>query len=208
MEKTAEKLTPTDSRGEQIVALAKDLFRDRGFSGTSMTDISSAVGISKPALYHHFSSKEDLFVSIVSKDQMDAGAHLAQIAAQKDVPATERLNALIHATYDNMLNSIGGQMMPAIAETSSKFPDVARNFRDGFIASQQSALHEIIADGVESGDFNAAHISFVAELVFGPPIMMALTKSMFGKLEDEPGVDIPKASEQHFKAVLTVLMQS
>lgn len=205
MKKETTKLTSTDSRREQILSIATGLFRDKGFSATSMSDIASAVGMSKPALYYHFVSKEDLFVAIVSEDQMDAGRQLAEIASHAHIPAPERLNALIHATYENMLNSIGGQMMPAIAETSSRFPEVAKDFRNGFIASQQNALHTIINDGIVSGDFDASKTDFIVELVFGPPIMMALTKSMFGKLEDEPEIDIQRVSSQHFEAVSSVL---
>lgn len=45
-------------RREEILAIAAELFADRGFSGVTVDDIGAAAGVSGPALYHHFDSKE------------------------------------------------------------------------------------------------------------------------------------------------------
>ena len=45
------------SRAE-IVAVARDLMRDKGYAGASMQDIASAVGLLKGSLYSHFPNKE------------------------------------------------------------------------------------------------------------------------------------------------------
>ena len=37
---------------------ATRLFADRGFAGTSLQDIADATGLTRPALYHYFGSKE------------------------------------------------------------------------------------------------------------------------------------------------------
>jgi AcrR family transcriptional regulator len=46
------------TRREQILAAAAELFARRGFHGVSIDDIGAAVGISGPALYRHFRSKD------------------------------------------------------------------------------------------------------------------------------------------------------
>jgi len=43
---------------ERILEAAGGLFRDRGYEGTSISDIGRAVGISGPAVYHHFAGKQ------------------------------------------------------------------------------------------------------------------------------------------------------
>lgn len=45
-------------RREEILAIAAELFAERGFSGVTVDDIGAAAGVSGPALYHHFDSKE------------------------------------------------------------------------------------------------------------------------------------------------------
>ena len=48
------------SRRAELVALAAELFADRGFAGVTVDDIGAAAGVSGPALYHHFEGKEAL----------------------------------------------------------------------------------------------------------------------------------------------------
>ncbi len=48
----------TSTRRDQILAAAAELFARHGFHGVGIDDIGSAVGISGPALYRHFRSKD------------------------------------------------------------------------------------------------------------------------------------------------------
>jgi AcrR family transcriptional regulator len=51
-------VSPIPTRREQILAAAAELFARHGFHGVGIDDIGSAVGISGPALYRHFRSKD------------------------------------------------------------------------------------------------------------------------------------------------------
>ncbi|HKO92187.1 MAG TPA: helix-turn-helix domain-containing protein, partial [Polyangiaceae bacterium] len=55
---------PSDTR-ERILAAARDLFIAHGVQQTSLRDIAERLGISKPALYYHFDSRDALLESIV-----------------------------------------------------------------------------------------------------------------------------------------------
>lgn len=71
------------SRREQILATAADLFAARGFHGVSVADLGAACGISGPALYKHFASKDavlaEMLVSI-SEHLLAVGTARAQAA--------------------------------------------------------------------------------------------------------------------------------
>ena len=43
---------------ERILDTALDMFIERGYDKTSLREIAERVGVTKPALYYHFSSKE------------------------------------------------------------------------------------------------------------------------------------------------------
>lgn len=49
-----------------IIKAARALFLARGFEATSMDAVSAAAGVSKPTVYGHFSSKDQLFQSVVA----------------------------------------------------------------------------------------------------------------------------------------------
>lgn len=55
----------SDSRRE-ILRTAARLFQEKGYDAASMQDIASALDLSKAALYHHFSSKDEILFQIMS----------------------------------------------------------------------------------------------------------------------------------------------
>lgn len=57
---------PLKSRRVEICRTAAQLFRDRGYDATSVSDIARALGITKAGLYHYFESKEALLFEITN----------------------------------------------------------------------------------------------------------------------------------------------
>ena|SRR5258706_6750155 len=55
-------------REEEIMQKAAELLTERGYANLNMDDLADVVGISKPTLYQHFKSKEDLIVRVVLED--------------------------------------------------------------------------------------------------------------------------------------------
>ena len=61
------------STKERILEEALKLFSQSGYMGTSMNDIAAKLGVTKAALYKHYTSKQEILDSIVEKmNQMDA----------------------------------------------------------------------------------------------------------------------------------------
>lgn len=64
------------SRREQILAAAAELFARRGFHGVSVADLGAACGMSGPALYKHFPSKEAILAEMlvaISEELLSVG---------------------------------------------------------------------------------------------------------------------------------------
>jgi len=57
---------PLPTRRVEICRTAAQIFRDRGFDATSVSDIARALGMTKAGLYHYFESKEALLFEIVT----------------------------------------------------------------------------------------------------------------------------------------------
>jgi AcrR family transcriptional regulator len=56
---------PQSDTRHRIQHVARELFTQKGVQRTSLQDIADRLGITKPALYYHFSSREDLVRSIL-----------------------------------------------------------------------------------------------------------------------------------------------
>jgi AcrR family transcriptional regulator len=54
-----------DSRRASMYRTVAQIFRDRGFDATSVSDVARALGLTKAGLYHHFESKEALLFEIM-----------------------------------------------------------------------------------------------------------------------------------------------
>jgi AcrR family transcriptional regulator len=54
-----------DGTRHRILHAARELFVERGYAGTSVRDIAEHLGMTKGALYYHFSSKEDLLYALL-----------------------------------------------------------------------------------------------------------------------------------------------
>jgi len=52
---------------ERILDAAEDLFAARGYAGTTLRDVSTAVGLRSPSLYNHFRSKEALYAAVLER---------------------------------------------------------------------------------------------------------------------------------------------
>jgi AcrR family transcriptional regulator len=50
----------------RILDVATELFNERGYSGTSIRDITERLGMTKGALYYHFASKDELLYAMVT----------------------------------------------------------------------------------------------------------------------------------------------
>ena len=57
----SESRTNITERREQLLRVARDLFAQRGYQATTMDDLATAAGFTKPILYQHFTSKESLY---------------------------------------------------------------------------------------------------------------------------------------------------
>jgi AcrR family transcriptional regulator len=70
------------STRDKILDVALDLFTDQGFDGTSMREIAERLHISKPAIYYHFASKEEILMALHMRLHELGRAGLARLSGQ------------------------------------------------------------------------------------------------------------------------------
>ena len=152
----------TPTRREQILQIAAGLFARHGFHGVSIDGIGAAVGVSGPALYRHFPSKEGLLAEML----VGISEHL--LAGGKDRAATyadpeELLDALIAFHTDFALRQ--PELITVQDRDLANLPDPARRRVRGL----QRAYVEIWVDALRRAGLadreDAARVS--AHAAFG-----------------------------------------
>ena len=58
-------MTKPSTTRDRIRSEAAALFREKGFNGTSMSELAAEVGITKSSLYHHYPGKQALLSEII-----------------------------------------------------------------------------------------------------------------------------------------------
>ncbi|HEU5471457.1 MAG TPA: helix-turn-helix domain-containing protein [Actinophytocola sp.] len=71
MDTERRRRMPRAERERQMIAVAEELFAERGYQAAAMDEIADRVGVSKPMLYEYFGSKEGLFVACIRQARAD-----------------------------------------------------------------------------------------------------------------------------------------
>jgi AcrR family transcriptional regulator len=82
---------------ESLLAVAVEVFNERGYDGTSMEDLSRRLGIAKSSIYYHVDGKEDLLRMALDRALDGLFSVVAQVA-ERDDPAIDRLEHLVRAS--------------------------------------------------------------------------------------------------------------
>jgi len=69
---------------DSALAGAIEVFRNKGFAGTSMQDLEKAMGLGRGSIYNTFGDKQALFIAALQKYRCDNDDHLAQML--RDAP--------------------------------------------------------------------------------------------------------------------------
>ena len=85
------------STRDQILAIARRLFVQQGYAGTSIVDLARELGTTTAALYYHFPSKADILAELLA-GPLEAFSRIAERAA--GLPPDELLAAVVDLTIE------------------------------------------------------------------------------------------------------------
>ena len=99
-------------REHEIILAAGQMMRERGYADLNMDDLATEVGISKPTLYHHFKSKEELVSQVLIRSFEMFEDYLNQPSTLRPVERiAAALRLLLQKRYepDSFLANIGSE---------------------------------------------------------------------------------------------------
>lgn len=86
-----------ESMEERILTCAEKLFLEKGFDGTSMSDIALCVGINRPTLHYYFRTKDKMFRAVLARIVLSFVPQVYDIVAGRDKSMAERVSQVIDA---------------------------------------------------------------------------------------------------------------
>ena len=132
---TAETTRTLTAKGLQtraaIEQAARKLFAERGFHGTTLTDITSAAGKSAAVFYRYFADKEDLLAALAESFLHDIVTRSGLSVDLPGSPDDDAFFTTVVTGYWNMFKQNIGIMIAVaqLAATQPRFAAVQNKFR-------------------------------------------------------------------------------
>ena len=139
------------ARRSELLALAAELFAERGLRATTVRDIADAAGILSGSLYHHFDSKESMVDEILRGFLDELFGRYREIVAS-GLSSRDTLEALVLASYESFDR---WHAAVAIYQAEAKRLRTAERFT--YIADYNREFrelwHRVLTNGVQDGSF-------------------------------------------------------
>ena len=171
-------------RFEQIIIEATRLFTEYGYAGTRMSDIASAIGVTKPIVYRYFDSKQVLFEALVQRVLAEQIEGACRLIDNHRGPTKPLLNQLVRDA--RVALSAPGALAPwriAVGE-ADRFPDLAAFLRNGFIDPIEHAVERLFERSLAAKETSGATAATLSRLFCAPVAAVAMMLATFGDHED------------------------
>ncbi len=172
----------------QVIAAATRLFAARGFEGTSLQDIADVVGVTKPAVLHHFPSKEHIRTGVMES----LLEHWREVLPRLLLAASaseDRFDAI----YGELQRFFGANpdLARVLVREGLDRPDQTQRLLRGPVRPWLSAIAGYIQAGVERGNHPSsldpeAYVILALQMVtftsaMGPVVSVAIEESEEGR---------------------------
>lgn len=145
---------------QKILDTAERLFTEKGYERSSLQDIIDATGLSKGAIYHHFSSKEDIFYSVCHRIGQRNSEVLSKVRDAPSLTGLEKLRAMFKASLHPDRQAKMFCMMPYLMD-NAKF--LATEIRSIFTEVVPGFVEPVIRQGMADGSIRTDHPKELAE---------------------------------------------
>ncbi|HNZ11597.1 MAG TPA: TetR/AcrR family transcriptional regulator [Smithellaceae bacterium] len=185
------------ARKDNIIDSALKVFAEKGYSDATMTDIAQKAGVSTPALYEYFKTKEDLLFSIPEKF-MDEPIRILEYVAPYLRGTEEKIRGLVQGyltVYDN--NPLYASLVMLELKTNRKF---LKTKAYGMVRKVAGGLLEVIQEGIENGTFKEDTDAFlIRSMILGTIEHLCIRKLLLGE---------PKNLPQYTDAIVDTILNS
>ncbi len=148
---------------ESLLAVAVKVFNERGYEATSMEELSRKLGITKSAIYHHVSGKEEL-LRLAMDRALDGLFAVADEAQAMDGPAIDRLEHVVRGSVSVLVDRLPFVTLLLRARGNTRIERAAVTRRKEFDRLVTDLVKQAEAEGDVRPDVDPA---VTARLLFG-----------------------------------------
>jgi TetR/AcrR family transcriptional regulator, lmrAB and yxaGH operons repressor len=159
-----------------MLARLTDLFREKGFDGAALSDISESTGLGKSSLYHHFpNGKEEMALQVLAhlEDQLERALFEPMRSAEPPKQKLNRMLDTIDTFYDSGKKACLLERLCASVDATRFRRPLSRAFKtwihavEDLVVRIEGAL--VVCAGTGSTDVFARAIRELRQTVLAPP---------------------------------------
>lgn len=145
-----------ESRPRELLDAAIVVFAERGYRNTRIDDVAEAAGVTKGAVYHYFSTKEELLLNAIEHYHDRAFGRLDQVLRNARGPASTRIRLMLRKAF-GATDSGGRKLTLALILQGARhdLPEAHRQWLRGGPIKAWRLLASLIEEGKRSGEFRA-----------------------------------------------------
>jgi len=129
-----------------ILEAAVDELAERGYGGVTIESVAARAGVGKSTIYRHWPDKLALIADAFET------FHVQMVPDLADRSARESVELLLRHVAEVVVDSTFSRCIPALIEGADRDPRV-REFHHAYSAERRQALIDLVARGVEQGEF-------------------------------------------------------
>jgi AcrR family transcriptional regulator len=141
-----------ESRWDELVAVAAEVFGEKGYRATTLSEIADRLGILKGSLYHYIETKEDLLFEVLKRWALKG----IEVATESDESRAADAPTRLAAFIDTWMSQ------PPSAARRGHLSEADVKYLTGTRLAEVDALHRqlgriplgIIKDGMSEGSFD------------------------------------------------------
>ncbi|HEY2558424.1 MAG TPA: TetR family transcriptional regulator [Caldimonas sp.] len=161
------KKNGSDNRRGDLVRAAAQLFRQKGFDGTTIRDIADAVGMRSGSPFYHFASKHELLLAVMEEGLRLGLERTRAVVEAPGLPAAERFHRLVRAHF-GILHEAGSDFIPVMLYDWRSLPAQHRrrivDLKDRYDAIWQTTLDDLHAEGRLGADARVARLMILGAI--------------------------------------------
>lgn len=171
---------------EAILAEAKKLFSLKGYRGTTLQDLTSSFGVSRPSIYYYYKSKMEILSELHSRGFNEANNSFDDILST-NLPIKEKFKKILEAHTRNLANDTELHKIFYLDEMEmpAKLRKEIRNRRRGYT----DRIIEVYEQGVNEGIFKKIDPKMAVYLLLGACNWVTMWYSPRKKIEPEQIVE-------------------
>lgn len=151
MEQVVQRGRPREFDTDEALASALRVFWAKGYDGASLTDLTEAMGITRPSLYAAFGNKEALFKRALDLYQEEK---LAYVESALDAPTARGVaERMLTGTIDNITSECRGCLGVIATVSCSNQDSPIRDDVQARVQSARCAIDERMQRAIDEGDF-------------------------------------------------------